>query len=173
MEMFVKTRRLYLRNLRQADADIMYAYRNDPDCARFQRWEDTSMTAIRKLIDTFRDCVFLSDQEEQHYAVCTCDGTFAGDLTYFYTETDACVTLGITMAPEHQRRGIAREMLASVISAIQTRHPALDIVALIDPENMPSIALFESLGFYRECYAESIHSYVYVIDGNSQGAHIQ
>ena len=47
---------------------------------------------------------------------------------------------------------------------VQEKYPKLDIVALIDRENGPSIALFEKLGFYRECYAESIASYVYVID---------
>ena len=31
-------------------------------------------------------------------------------------------------------------------------------------ENSASIALFESLGFYRECYAPKLDSFVYVID---------
>lgn len=38
----------------------------------------------------------------------------------------------------------------------------MDIVALIDRENEPSLSLFEKLGFFRECYAESISSYVCV-----------
>lgn len=163
--MFLNTERLFLRNLASEDIPLISAYRNDPICAKFQRWENTSLTAVSQFVESFRQCIFLSNQAEQHYAICLNNGTLVGDLSYFFTEADACVTLGITIAPEYQRMGIAREMLAAVISAIQEKLPQLDIVALIDPANNASIALFEGLGFYRECYAESIRSFVYVIDG--------
>lgn len=160
----LKTERLSLRNLRPEDADAIFACRNDPECLRYQRWEDTSAEGVREFVEKYRDCVFLSRQEEQHYAL-RAGEALVGDLSYFYTEEDRCVTLGITVFPEHQRRGYAREILTAVISAVQERYPELDIVALIDRENIPSIALFESLGFYRECWAEKIRSYVYVIYG--------
>lgn len=164
MKKLLCTERLYLRNLREEDAQALFACRNDPGCARFQRWEDTTMEAIRSFIGRFRESEFLSEQPEQHYAICGENG-LAGDLSCFYTERDNCVTLGITVIPERQGQGFAREILGAVISAIQNRYPQADIVALIDPENGASIALFEKLGFYRECYAESIRSCVYVIDG--------
>lgn len=90
-----------------------------------------------------------------------------GDLSCFYTEADRCITLGITVAPEHQRKGYARELLTALIGAIRERYPEPDIVALIDRGNSASIALFEALGFERECYAERIGSYVYVIYGRT------
>lgn len=161
--MLLQTKGLYLRNLRPEDVPAIHAYRNDPDCARFQRWEDTSLPAVAAFAERYKDCVFLSDQEEQHYAVCLRSGSLAGDLSYFYTEADSCVTLGITIAPDCQGQGIAREILSAVIAAIQSRHPELEIVALIDPENEKSLRLFEGLGFVRECYAPSIRSYVCVI----------
>lgn len=163
--MLLKTERLFLRNLRPEDATVILSYRQDPECAKYQRWEAVTEEEIRIFCDRFRESRFLSDQPEQHYAICTRGGKLAGDLSYFYTEEDRCVTLGITIAPEFQRRGIAREMLSGVIAAIQERHPQLDIVALIDPDNRASLALFEGLGFYRECYADKIQSFVYVIDG--------
>lgn len=163
--MLLQTQRLYLRNLQPEDLDAVYAYRNDPECAKYQRWEDTSREEIARLLDRFRSCRFLSEEEEQRYAVCLRDGSLTGDLSYFYTEADRCITLGITVAPQYQGQGIAREILNGVIAAIQNQHPHLDIVALIDPANEKSIRLFEILGFCRECYAESICSYVYVIDG--------
>ena len=76
------------------------------------------------------------------------------------------MTLGITIAPEYQRRGYAGEILSAVVEEVRDVYPALDIVALIDPENAASIALFEKLGFERECYAEKIQSFVYVISGS-------
>lgn len=165
MERILQTDRLFLRNLWEKDEPVIYAYRNDPRCFAYQRWEDTSRAAVCRFIRAFGASRFLSTQEEQHYAICGHDGMLIGDLSYFYTGKDNCVTLGITIAPEHQRRGYAFEILSAVVGAVQSQHPALDIVALIDKENTPSVALFEKLGFYRECYAESITSYVYVIDG--------
>lgn len=167
MEKILETSRLFLRNLREEDAGGIYAYRNDERCYVYQRWEDTSLAAVRELIAAHGGDVFLSDREEQHYAICVSGGELAGDLSYFYTEEDNCITLGITIAPAYQRKGYAFEMLRAVVAAVQQRHSALDIVALIDKENAPSIALFEKLGFYRECYAQSIGSYVYVIDGKA------
>ena len=158
----LKTPRLYLRNLRQSDALLIHAWRNDPDCVRYQRWEATDMEAVAAYVERFARSCFLSKQEEQHYAVCDHKG-IVGEVSYFYTEEDRCVTLGITIAPSHQRKGYAREILAAVTDAVREKYPALDIVALIDRENLPSIALFEGLGFERECYAEKIHSFVYTI----------
>lgn len=165
MEKILKTRRLFLRNLLPEDAETMYAYRNDPECYVYQRWEDTSLSFLNNFIGDYAESRFLSLQEEQHYAICACDGTLAGDISCFYTEKDNCMTIGITIAPEHQRKGYAYELLHAVICAVRQQYPKLDIVALIDKENTPSIALFEKLGFYRECYAESIASYVYVMEG--------
>ncbi len=166
--MFLRTERLYLRNLRPEDAAAISAYREDPACAKYQRWGDTSVLYLTEFARRYGNCVFLSNQAEQHYAVCLTSGELVGDVSYFYTESDHCVTLGITIAPKYQRQGIAREILSAVITAVQNRHPQLDIVALIDPENEGSIALFENLGFYRECYAQSIHSCVYVIDSKKK-----
>ena len=167
--MFVKTKRLCLRNFRAEDAQAVYAWRNDLRCAKYQRWEDTSLETIRALTEASGRDVFLSQKEEQHYAVCAGD-TLVGEMASFYSERDRCVTLGITIAPDCQRQGYASEILGAVIPMLQKAHPGLDIVALIDGENAPSIALFEKLGFLRECYAESIASYVYVISAAGEQA---
>lgn len=162
----LKTPRLCLRNLQERDIPAIHAWRNDPQCFRYQRWEDTSPETVGDYVRSFANSKFLSMEEEQHYAVCGEQG-IVGDLSYFYTKEDNCVTLGITIAPAWQRRGYALEILAAVIAAVQERDSKLDIVALIDRDNAPSIALFESLGFAQECYAEKIASYVYVIYGKT------
>lgn len=161
MACFLETDRLCLRNLRPEDAAAICRWRNDIRCSRFQRWEATSQEAVRRLTEKHRRDVFLSEQEEQRYAICTRDQAPVGDLTLFYTAGD-CITLGITVAPEYQRKGIAREILSAVIGAARVRYPALELVALVHPENTASRSLFEGLGFRLECYAASIDSCVYV-----------
>ena len=160
----VKTQRLWLRNLRESDVPAVWGWRNDPDCFRYQRWEATSAEAVAAYVKRFENSRFLSEEEEQHYAVCA-GREIVGELAYFYTDKDRCVTLGITIGPVHQRKGYAREILVSVVNAVRRAYPKLDIVALIDRENEGSIALFEKVGFKLECYAEKIGSYVYVING--------
>ena len=112
---------------------------------------------------------FPSREEEQHYALCLReDGTMIGDLSVFFTEKDNCFTLGITIAPACQGHGYGYALLQAVIAKLQEHFPAVDIVALIEKENVRSIALFQKLGFVEECYAESVGSYVYVIYGNGK-----
>lgn len=162
---FLVTERLLLRNLTAEDAETITEYRNDAECSRYQRWDDTSREAVQALIADHAADGFLSKREEQRYAICTQAGEIVGDLAYFFNAEDNCITLGVTMAPSFQRRGYAYEMLAAVVAAVQGRFPTMDIVALIDRDNAASISLFEKLGFEQECYAESIASYVYVING--------
>ncbi|MBO7253037.1 MAG: GNAT family N-acetyltransferase [Oscillospiraceae bacterium] len=158
----LQTERLTLRNLQEEDGKILYAYRNDPECSRYQRWEDTSLPALECFVKTFSCCAFPSEEEEQHYALCLGE-MLIGDVSCFYTQKDSCFTLGITMATQYHHQGYAREILGAMVAVLKARYPKREIVALIDPENAASIALFEALGFVRECYAESIRSCVYVI----------
>ena len=162
----LQTQRLYLRNLCDGDADVLFEYRNDVRCYLYQRYENTEGAYLQEFVGKFSDCVFLSLEEEQHFAVaCRDDGVMIGDLSVFFSEQDNCFTLGITISPLYQGQGYAHELLQDVISCLRQRYPSVDIVALIDKENARSIALFKKLGFVEECYAESIQSYVFTFNG--------
>lgn len=165
----LKTERMILRNLCLADVDTMYAYRNDARCNAYQRYEDTSWEYLCAFVERYAGSTFLSREEEQHYAVvCRKTGEMIGDVSVFYTEKDACFTLGITIAPAFQKQGYAYELLKEVTDRLREACPSLDIVALIERENVASIALARKLKFVEECYAESIGSYVFVMYGKSE-----
>ncbi len=168
MRIYIKTERAMVRNLDRRDLETVFRYRNSAECAKYQRWDDTSADAIASLIDRHCNDVFLSDKAEQHYAVSLKNNVCIGELAYFYTAADACITLGITVSPEYQGRGYAYEILKAVVACIQKQHPQTDIVALIEPENQKSIGLFSKLGFERECYAPSISSYIYTVYGKKE-----
>ena len=57
------------------------------------------------------------------------------------------------------------ELAAEGTARLRAFDPAAEIVALIERDNAPSIALFRKLGFMEECWAESIRSYVYTLYG--------
>lgn len=162
----LQTQRLSLRNLRPGDEETLFAYRNDIRCSRYQRYADTSRASLQKMVRDNSDCVFFSTGKEQHYAIaCDENGEMVGDLTVFFTADDPCFTLGITIAPEFQRRGYAYELLHQMVAQLQKRYPDVDVVALVDRDNAGSIALFQKLNFVRECYVGSVRSYVFVIYG--------
>lgn len=158
----LQTERLYLRNLNQTDIAAMYDYRNDSRCNIYQRYEGTSREYLERFVRNYGSCVFLSKEEEQHYAIVHREkGALVGDLTIFYTEKDNCFTFGITIAPMYQRQGYAYELLKKVVAQIQGEYPGVELVALVEKENVKSIRLFQKLNFIEECYAESIGSYVF------------
>ena len=164
---FMEIDMLYLRNLELSDLDHIYDYRNNEECNRYQRWDDFTSDDIKSFIIKFKDDVFLSTKEEQHFAICSKLHTeLIGELAYFYTAND-CITLGITISYQYQKKGFAFEILSGVIRLIREKYPSMDIVGLVEKENIKSSKLFEKLGFEQECYAESISSYVYVMYGMS------
>ncbi len=160
---YLQTKRLGIRNFVDADCAFLHEIRNDARLARYQRWEDTSLSHICDLVDEHKGDVFPSEKEIQRYAVALVDGKIIGTLALFYTPNDNSITLGITIATAYQRQGYAKEILKALIDQMRVAHPGLDIVALIHPENAKSIRLFESLGFHLDLYAESIESLVYVL----------
>lgn len=53
--MILETKRLVLRNFKDDDLDILFSYRNDSNCAKYQRWNDTSMENLKELINNNKD----------------------------------------------------------------------------------------------------------------------
>lgn len=45
----IETDRLVLRNFKEKDIDILYSYRNNKNCSKYQRWENTSKRISYKL----------------------------------------------------------------------------------------------------------------------------
>lgn len=160
----LQTKRLSLRNFYQTDIDTLFDYRNDDRCNLYQRYDDTSREYLQNFIQIYSNSTFLSLEEEQHYAiVCNEDHKMIGDISIFFTKADNCFTLGITIAPLFQKQGYAYELLKEVTTQLQSSYPSVDIVALIEKDNTKSISLFQKLHFIKECYADTIQSYVFTL----------
>ena len=156
------TPRLFLRNFIPEDLEVLYDYRNNEGCARYQHWENTSKEYLQEWIERYAQSAFLSKEPEQHYAISLTQGQLIGDLSFFYNEADPCITLGYTISYRHWRQGYAFEMLSTLLPAIQKAYPQTDIVALVEKENVPSIALLQKCGFVEEGFSEKINSCIFV-----------
>ncbi|WDI32652.1 GNAT family N-acetyltransferase [Hyphococcus flavus] len=58
--------------------------------------------------------------------------------------------VGIMLCPAAQGRGLAFTALCAALDSIFDKHEARRVYADIDPDNKPSIRLFERAGFQRE-----------------------
>ena len=106
----LRSPRLVLRRLRSDDAGPIAAYRSLPEVARFQSWESFGLAdaarliAAQGLIEPDRPGTWLQ------LALALADsGTVVGDCgIHFRADDPRQVELGITLAPAHQGRGLAR-----------------------------------------------------------------
>ena len=153
------TDRLAIRNLTIDDLDILYDYRNNKECSKYQRWDNTSKLHIEYLIDKEKYKVFGVDTG--NFAIVNkTSNVIVGDI--FFSIKDKTITLGYTIAPQHQRKGYAFEILSEVLLYIDKSFQDYETVALVDPLNEPSIKLLEKLEFVREEYIEKLKSFLYV-----------
>ena len=96
-----------------------------------------------------------------------------GDIGVHFLELDAFhVEVGCTFSIDHHGKGYATEALAETINYLFDVLNKRGIIASIDPRNLPSIRLFERLGFRKEAHfreslfinGEWLDDLVYVVE---------
>ena len=156
---FLKTDRLVLRSILPEDAAVMYDYRNNDICARYQRGQTKELPQIEELVakragDTLTDeanslvAVALQKTEEM-----------IGEILVM--PNDGCFTLGYTFSYKHHRKGYAFEALFALTELLHERYPEMEFISFTDPENIPSRKLLEKLGYTDLGYVEKVTSNVY------------
>ena len=78
------------------------------------------------------------------------DGALVGDVAVHVDADGAVATIGYTLAAEHQHHGFAVEAVADLVARLFGELGVRRVVADVDPRNLPSVRLLESLGFERE-----------------------
>jgi RimJ/RimL family protein N-acetyltransferase len=149
------TARLLLRPFEPGDAPAFSAYRSDREVARYQSWEtpytlDRAAQFIAGLagVDGPVRGEWLQIALEH-------DGTLAGDVAVALDADGQVATIGYTLAPTHQHRGLAVEAVGALVDRLFGELGIHRVVASLDPRNLASIRLLESLGFERESEARA------------------
>jgi RimJ/RimL family protein N-acetyltransferase len=149
----IQTERLILRPFRAADLEAFVAYRSEPAVARFQSWDaDYSIADAQRLLAEQQDAVLGEPGDwVQLAAVDRASGELVGDCAVRVArEQPATAELGVTFAPAHQGRGLAREALAAVIALLFDRYDMHRVYAEADARNGAVHRLLERLGLRRE-----------------------
>jgi RimJ/RimL family protein N-acetyltransferase len=150
----LETPRLVLRPLVIADAEAVHGYRSDPEVARFQSWESTSLADTEEMIRT--RIASEPDLPGTWFQLALCrraDHLLVGDCgIHFLPEEPRHVEIGITLASPHQGQGYATEALSAVFGYVFGQLGKHRIQASVDPENQASIRLLEKMGMRREAH---------------------
>jgi RimJ/RimL family protein N-acetyltransferase len=146
----IATRRLVLRPMVADDATAFATYRSDPDVARFQGWQAPyPLESARRLIAGQAEMEGPVAGQWIQIAV-TLDGQLAGDVAVGLDADGLIATLGYTLAPTHQGRGLATEAVGAIVDRLFDDVGVHRIEASLDPDNVPSARLLERLGFTYE-----------------------
>jgi RimJ/RimL family protein N-acetyltransferase len=148
--MELTTQRLRIRMMREADAEIVTGYRNDPDIAALQDWDlPYTLERARTRLAEQASRNDIAPGEWTTLAV-EVDGEVAGDVACHLDDHGAIAEIGYTLRGEFQGKGYAREAAAALVDHILTTTSVHRIEASLDPENFASMRVLESLGMVFE-----------------------
>ncbi|NII07771.1 GNAT family N-acetyltransferase [Luteibacter anthropi] len=156
-----RTTRLHLDSLVSADAETLFAYRGDDAVARYQGWRPKDLAEARRFIDEQQSTPFRRPDSWAQLAIRDRDtGELLGDLgVHFPASTDDAIEFGVSLRPDRQGKGYAREAMSAMLDASFSDWGYRRAVGSVDPRNVASIALLKSLGFRQE--AHHVESYFF------------
>ena len=156
---FMETSRLRLRNVQTRDADIMYDYRNNDICARYQRGQTRDYEGISALVHRRKDDVISVDAPFLMAVARKDTDELIGEIVVM--PNDGTISLGYTFSYRHHRKGYAFEALTALINMLHEKYPAWDFVSFTDPDNIASMELLKKLGYQNMGYLASKDSQVF------------
>ena len=156
---FIETNRLILRNVAAKDADIMYDYRNNEICARYQRGQTKDYAGIVALVEHRKNDVVSVDAPFMVAVALKDTDEMVGEIVVM--TQNGTISLGYTFSYKHHRKGYAFEALTALINMLHEQYPEWDFISFTEPENIPSMALLKKLGYRDMGYIPSMESRVF------------
>jgi RimJ/RimL family protein N-acetyltransferase len=155
----ILTQRLLLDPLRPEDAASLFAYRGDPEVARYQGWKPADLGAASAFITQQSERAFGEPDGWNQLAIRDRQtGELVGDFGIHFPPTkDDPIEFGLSLKPAHQGKGYAREVMQAAVDLAFGSWGYRRLVGSVDPRNTASVALCRSLGFRQE--AHHIESY--------------
>ncbi len=156
---FLETERLIIRNVNDEDVAVMFDYRNDPVCARYQRGQTKDLPGIAALIEKRKSdrltidapCLLAASLKETDEMV--------GEIVVMPSEQT--FSFGYTFSYKHHRKGYALEALSALMDMLHSTWPDWEFICFTDPENAASMGLLTKLGYQNYGYLSARDSQVF------------
>jgi ribosomal-protein-alanine N-acetyltransferase len=148
----LQTRRLLLRQFRDADLDDIHAYASMPEVSRFMAWGPNTPEDSRAFLDRARGQQ--SDWPRRHVGLAIeRNGRVIGSIRLdLQNEEGTEADLGYTLAQDQWRQGVATEAATAVLDVAFGKLGLHRVWATCDIENTGSYAVMEKLGMRREAH---------------------
>ncbi len=155
----ILTPRLRLIRLTPADAAVVHAYRADPAVSRYQGFAPGPVADVVAFIAALADAFDTPGTWYQFGLRLRATGELVGDLgVRFLADDPDQAEIGFTLAPAHQRRGLATEAVKGALDHLFGPARKHRVFASVDPRNAPSVALLRRVGFRQEAhFRESVN----------------
>jgi RimJ/RimL family protein N-acetyltransferase len=159
MQARIDSERLTLAPLRDDDAAALFAYRGDDAVARYQGWKPASVEDAAAFIATQAAQPFGQPDSWCQLAIrARGSDELLGDFgVHFPPSMDGPIEFGVSLRPDQQGKGYAREAMAAAIGQAFEHWGYRRLVGSVDPRNLASMALCRSLGLRQE--AHHVESY--------------
>lgn len=156
---YIETERLILRNAAAKDAAVMFDYRNNEICAKYQRGQTKEYDGICDLIERRKNDKLSVDAPFMLAVALKHTDEMIGEIVVM--PEDGTISLGYTFHYQYHRQGYAFEALTTLINLLHESYPLWDFISFTDPENKPSMALLTKLGYKNMGYMPSMESQVF------------
>jgi len=136
------------------DPAILTEYRNDPEIAAMQDWDlpyPLERARARLAEQADRDDLVVGEWTSLAVEVA---GEVAGDVVCHLDEHGAIAEIGYTFRRQFQGKGYAREAAGALVEHILATTSVHRIEASLDPDNVPSMRVLESIGMTFELAIE-------------------
>lgn len=143
----LKTQRLIIRHLALEDARSLFDYRSLDEVTRFQTFKPKNPADATDFINSTSSEMNIPDSWYQLGLFDKDNGKHIGDIGIHFLDNTEEAEIGCTVTPERWGKGYATESLKIVISFLFNTLNKKRVVAYINIENIPSLKLFERLGF--------------------------
>ncbi|HEV8564161.1 MAG TPA: GNAT family N-acetyltransferase [Actinomycetota bacterium] len=142
------TERLLLRRSIPEDAELISAYRSDPDVRRWQGWDRTDPEGVRLVIEEMAGRAPGEPGGWVQFSVIDREsGELVGDVGMSLAEDEPGVMkIGYTIAPMHHGRGYASEAVGALVDYALGTLGADVVRAYASADNVPSIRVAEKVG---------------------------
>ena len=155
----IETSRLLLRNVMTKDIPIIFDYRNNEICAKYQRGQTKDYEGISTLVERRKDDM-ISTAAPFYIAVALKESDeMIGEIVVM--PNDGTISLGYTFSYKHHRNRYAFESISALIDLLHSRYPAWDFISFTEPENIASMNLLKKLGYKDMGFLQSNTSQVF------------
>ena len=152
----IDTKRLHLRNVLQNDVDVIFDYRNNEICARYQRGQVKDYDGIVSLIERRRNDEISIDFPCMIAVALKDTNEMIGEIVVM--PKDHTFSLGYTFSYKYHRQGYAFEGLTVLTEHLHKMAPEWEFISFTECENIASIELLKKLGYKNLGYVPRLDS---------------